>query len=54
MHRHGTPRGFAHALIEVSNDLQATAEDVAGRYDPIAGILEEAMSDSAVRLGCLG
>jgi len=54
MHRHGTPRGLAHALIEVSNDLQATAEGVAGRYDPIAGILEKAMSDSAVRLGCLG
>jgi predicted N-formylglutamate amidohydrolase len=50
MHRHGTSRGLAHVLIEVRNDLLVTAEGVTQWCDRIAGILEEAMSDSAFRL----
>lgn len=55
MHRHGTSRGLAHVLIEVRNDLLATPDGVAQWCNRIAGILEEAMSDSGVRmgLGCL-
>jgi predicted N-formylglutamate amidohydrolase len=55
MHRHGTARGLAHVLIEVRNDLLATPDGVAQWRGRIAGILDEAMSDSAVRLrlGCL-
>lgn len=50
MYRHGTSRGLAHVLIEVRNDLLATAEGVSAWCDRIGGILEEALADSAVRL----
>ncbi len=55
MHRHGTARGLAHVLIEVRNDLLATPEGVAGWWDRIAGVLEEALTDAGVRmqLGCV-
>jgi predicted N-formylglutamate amidohydrolase len=50
MHRHGTSRGLAHVLIEVRNDLLATADGVAQWCDRIAGILEEALADSGVQI----
>jgi predicted N-formylglutamate amidohydrolase len=37
-------------LIEVRNDLLATAEGVHQWCDRIGGILEEAMADSSVRM----
>lgn len=51
LHRHGTSRGLAHVLIEVRNDLLASAEGVSAWCDRIAGVLEEAMADAGVRLG---
>lgn len=51
MHRHGTSRGLAHVLIEVRNDLLASEVGVAQWCGRIGGILEEAVSDSGVRLG---
>jgi predicted N-formylglutamate amidohydrolase len=50
MHRHGTSRGLAHVLIEVRNDLLATAEGVDQWCGRIGGILEEAIADSSVRM----
>lgn len=50
MHRHGTSRGLAHVLIEVRNDLLASAEGVHQWCDRIGGILEEAIADSSVRM----
>lgn len=40
MHRHGTKRGFAHALIEIRQDLIADTSGAEAWADRLAGILD--------------
>jgi predicted N-formylglutamate amidohydrolase len=44
LHRHGTRRGLAHAILEIRQDLLADADGVAAWADRIAPILEEALA----------